>query len=119
MNNISFLRKLLKDYEQYNVSRYISVSLQAEIESEKENPSIIIWEDLDTRINVSSKMEYNMIKKSFEGKHYGVTLNKLFEVNDKDKILEIMETLISYRNYDDKITSLIYILDDEKKLKLK
>ena len=121
MNDIDYLRKILEDYENYNITRYINVSLLAELENLKEFPCIVIWEDLDSRINVSSKEEYEMIINSFKSKNKvnNINIKILSEIDDKDKIEEILDTLLSYRNYDDKLTSLIYILSDNKKLSIR
>ena len=121
--NISFLRRLLSYYDEYGTTRYINVSVLGELESELDSPHIIIWEDSGGRINVTSFDEYNFIMNSLKKQDASIRRKYiprvLFILDDKKKIFDIMDALISDKNYSEMLASLIHILDDEKKLELK
>ena len=122
MKDIDYLKELLKEYDEFNIKRYISVSFQTELEELKDFPEILIWEDLDGRIRVTSKKEYDLMVDSYIKKQINDNYKMpriIYELNDKYQIMDVLDILHSYKNYDEKLNSLIKLLGKEKELELK
>ena len=118
MEEINYLRGLLQNDIQYNVRKNIYVSKLIDNECDKEYPCVVLYDDAENSLVLSSNDEFKMVLGDNP-----TSINNLPRVihtfTNAEDINEASLLLSSNYSYTDKIEGLIELIDPSMKLKIK
>ena len=109
---MNYFENLIQNYKQYNVRKSICVSKKVQNQLALEEPYVVMWENHEQTIMVSSFDEY--IKSQME-------CSKVIHViNDREKLNDIYNALVyNMENYEELLNEINYIINTKHSLSLK